>query len=74
MRSKTSSVDVADAYSTDHRVQVHGTREITIDTRRSSGWYDIAVTAQSDPSFRYQIAGRVEFGGRLTSDPQLGRS
>jgi phospholipase C len=68
------AVDVADTYGNDHRVEVHGTREITIDTRRSGGWYDVALTTQSDPGFRYQIAGRVEFDGRLTSDPQLGRS
>lgn len=53
---------------------MHGTREITIDTRGYGGWYDIALTTRSDPSFSYQIAGRVEFGRQLTSDPQLGRS
>ena len=68
------AVDVADAYGTDHRVEVHGTREITIDTRHSGGWYDIALTTPSDTSFSYQLAGRLESGARLTSDPQLGRS
>jgi phospholipase C len=66
-------VDVADAYGTDHHITLPGTREITIDTRRSGGWYDIALTTQSDARFRYQLAGRLESGARLTSDPQLGR-
>ena len=73
-RHQPIEVDVADAYGADHSVEVHGKREITIDTRRSGGWYDIALTTHSDPSFRYQIAGRVESGEGLTSDPQLGRS
>ena len=34
-----------------------GTGEITIDTRHSGGWYDIALTTPSDPSFSYQLAG-----------------
>ena len=58
----------------DHwRVTVQGTKVITIDTRHSGGWYDVALTTSSDPSFSYQLAGRIESGARLTSDPQLGR-
>jgi len=52
---------------------VQGTKVITIDTRRSGGWYDIALSTPSDRSFSYQLAGRIESGARLTSDPQLGR-
>jgi hypothetical protein len=50
------------------------TEEITIETHHSGGWYDIALTKENDPSFSYQIAGRLESGTGLTSDPQLGRS
>jgi len=67
-------VDVADAYGADRVIKLNGTREITIDTRHSGGWYDIALTTPSDTSFSYQLAGRLESGARLTSDPQLGRS
>jgi phospholipase C len=67
-------VKVADAYGPDRHIRVHGTEEITVDTRRSGGWYDIALTTPSDPRFSYQLAGRLESAGRLTSDPQLGRS
>ena len=66
-------VTVADAYGPDRRVRVHGTRDITIDTRHSGGWYDIALSTPSDPDFSHQLAGRLESGARLTSDPQLGR-
>ncbi|MGH2881416.1 MAG: phospholipase domain-containing protein, partial [Solirubrobacteraceae bacterium] len=64
---------VTDAYGPDRRIKVRGTSQITIDTRHSGGWYDIALSTPSDARFSYQLAGRVESGARLTSDPQLGR-
>ena len=67
-------LEVADAYGPDRRIEFDRFGEITIDTARSGGWYDIALTTPSDPSFSYQLAGRLESAGRLTSDPQLGRS
>ncbi len=66
-------VEIADAYGPDREIKLRGTREITIDTRRSGGWYDIALSTPSDSTFSYQLAGRLESGARLTSDPQLGR-
>ena len=66
-------VDFADAYGAHRRITVHGTTEITIDTHHAGGWYDIALSTRSDTTFSYQLAGRLESGGRLTSDPQLGR-
>ena len=65
-------VGIADAYGNDQQVEVHGTRQITIDTGHAGGWYDIALTTPSDASFGYQLAGRLESGAQLTSDPQLG--
>ena len=62
------TIDIVDAYGRDRRVTVQGTKVITIDTRRSGGWYDIALRTPSDPSFGYQLAGRQESGDRLTSD------
>ena len=67
-------VEVADAYGNDQRIELHRTGQITIHTGHSGGWYDIALTTPSDASFSYQLAGRLESGARLTSDPQLGRS
>jgi phospholipase C len=66
-------VEIADAYGPDRHIKLHRTKEITIDTRHSGGWYDIALSTPSDASFGYQLAGRLESGNRLTSDPQLGR-
>jgi phospholipase C len=66
-------VDVANAYGRDRTVRLHGTEEITVNTRHSGGWYDVALTTASDPTFSYQLAGRFESSDRLTSDPQLGR-
>ena len=73
-RHRPVIVEVADAYGADRRVECEGVGEITIDTSRTGGWYDIALTTPSDPSFSYQLAGRLESGAVLTSDPQLGRS
>src|SRR5262249_27229670 len=66
-------LQVADAYGPDHNVEVQGDEQITVDTARSGGWYDITLTTPADPSFAYQLAGRLESPGQLTSDPQLGR-
>ena len=65
-------VEIADAYGPDQGITVNGTARITIDTRHSGGWYDIALSTPSDASFSYQLAGRLDSGHRLTSDPQLG--
>ena len=67
-------VDVADAYGPDHKVRCDGQREIVVDTGHAGGWYDLALSSPADASFSYQLAGRLESGGQLTSDPQLGRS
>ena len=66
-------IKVADAYGPDKRVTVERTAQISIDTRHSGGWYDIALSTPSDRSFSYVLAGRLESGGLLTSDPQLAR-
>jgi phospholipase C len=65
-------VEIADAYGARRHIRLHRTEEITIDTHHSGGWYDVALSTPSDPSFSYQLAGRLESGARLTSDPQLG--
>ena len=67
------AVEIANAYGPGQRVTFHGTEEITFDTHHSGGWYDIALSTPSDASFSYRLAGRLESGARLTSDPQLGR-
>jgi len=68
------TIKVVDAYGRDHKVESHGSAEIVVDTGSSGGWYDLSLTSPQDVSFRYQLAGRLESSGKLTSDPQLGRS
>jgi phospholipase C len=67
-------VKVADAYGPDRKIKLQGSEELTVDTRHTGGWYDIALTTKNDPSFAYELAGRLESGHELTSDPQLGRA
>ncbi len=67
-------LQIADAYGPDRRLELSGAEEISVDTGHSGGWYDIAITTPSDPTFGYQLAGRLESVRQLTSDPQLGRS
>jgi phospholipase C len=72
-RGRPAVVKIADAYGPERHTKLHATTEITIDTRHSGGWYDIALSTPSDDSFSYQLAGRLESRARLTSDPQIGR-
>jgi phospholipase C len=73
-RKRPVIVKIADAYGPDRKVELHNVEEITVDTRHSGGWYDIALTTPSDATFSYQLAGRLESATRLTSDPQLGHA
>ncbi|NUP73248.1 MAG: hypothetical protein HOQ07_01140, partial [Sinomonas sp.] len=36
------------------------------------GWYDLKVASAADPKLVRVLAGRLEDGRSLTSDPQLG--
>jgi len=68
-------LNIADAYGPDRTIRINGrSEELAVDTHRSGGWYDLALTSPSDSSFAYQLAGRLESAGKLTSDPQLGRA
>jgi phospholipase C len=67
-------VHVADAFGPDRTFRLRGGEELIVDTNRSGGWYDVALTTPGDSSFSYQLAGRLESARQLTSDPQLGRS
>ena len=65
---------VAAAFGPDRTLRLRGDEELIVDTNRSGGWYDLALTTPGDSSFSYQLAGRLESAARLTSDPQLGGS
>jgi phospholipase C len=67
-------INVVDAYGGDYKVECNGNGEVVVQIGKTGGWYDLALTSPTDASFTYQLAGRLESGGQLTSDPQLGRS
>jgi phospholipase C len=46
---------------------------LAIDTRQSSGWYDVSVRSTTGGRFEKRYAGRVEDGKWSTSDPAMGR-
>src|SRR5262249_47269906 len=73
-RGRRIALQIADAYGPDRRIELSGAEEISVDTGRSGGWYDLAVPTPADPSFASQLAGRLESPRQLTSDPQLGRT
>ena len=68
----SGTVELINAYGPGRSIELPATTEV--DCTDSGGWYDIALTTPSDAAFGYQLAGRVELSGPLTSDPQLGRA
>jgi len=46
-------------------------KKVVIPTQ--GGWYDLTITSAGDAKLVRVLAGRLENGGPLTSDPQLGR-
>jgi hypothetical protein len=71
--STVASIDLADAYGAAQTVALrNGHAKVTVATSSSGGWYDVALSAAADTSFAYQLSGRLETAGQLTSDPQLG--
>jgi len=40
--------------------------------KRTSGWYDLAITVEGDTQFEYRFAGHVENGEDSSSDPLMG--
>jgi phospholipase C len=48
-------------------------KEITLDTGNSFGWYDISIKSKGNLSFERRYAGRVETGAMSKTDPLMGR-
>ena len=36
------------------------------------GWYDLVITVEQDPTFKYRFAGHIETGRESISDPAMG--
>ncbi|MDU6729837.1 MAG: alkaline phosphatase family protein, partial [Bradyrhizobium sp.] len=56
-----------------HRLQRGQRLETQIGLHQTHGWYDLAVTTDSDANFNWQLAGHVENGRPSISDPAMGR-
>ena len=68
-------IDLANAYHghTQLRVPARTRRSVQVPTQSVGGWYDLVVTVAGDRTYERGLAGRLECGQHLTSDPQLGR-
>ncbi len=68
-------VDVLDAYTGNQGSRVLRPND-TSEGEQSLGefhnWYDLIVTVDEDPAFKYHLAGHVETGRNSFSDPALG--
>jgi phospholipase C len=72
--SNAVKVSVLDAYSSSTHTRLlhpHDSASFVSNLHRYSGWYDLTVTVDSDPSFVRQLAGHVETGRPSSSDPAI---
>jgi phospholipase C len=68
------TLTLADAYGSAVRtVVLNAGQAKTVVVATHGGWYDLTVTSATDPNLVRVLAGRLENGLPLTSDPQLGR-
>src|SRR5215472_149730 len=76
LASSPAQVSVLDAYKgktqTSQLLQPGQTLNDKLQLAPFYGWYDLIVTVDSDPSFKYRLAGHVETGKDSISDPALG--
>jgi phospholipase C len=56
------------------KVRPGSTVTVSAPTAFGTGWYDVSVTSEADPSYLRRLAGHVETGQPSVSDPALGRS
>jgi phospholipase C len=71
----TTELTITDAYTKQKVTRsVHGPGEFAgrWELRESFGWYDLAIEADTDPHFRWQVAGHVETGKDSVTDPAIG--
>ncbi|WP_369046732.1 phosphocholine-specific phospholipase C [Sinomonas sp. P10A9] len=72
--SAAAALTLKDAYGTGSQaLALNPGQGKTVVIPTQGGWYDLTVTAAADPKLVRILAGRLEVGGQLTSDPQLGR-
>jgi len=70
-----TDVSVLDAYTGNVRaqsLQPGDSFEDELSLEQFHGWYDLIITVDGDPTFKYRLAGHVETGKDSFSDPALG--
>jgi phospholipase C len=72
-----STVTIANQY-TDHKehfpLEARGRITLPVQLATSFHWYDLLITASTDPSFVRHYAGHIENGFDSVSDPHIGAS
>ncbi|WP_233831080.1 phosphocholine-specific phospholipase C [Paraburkholderia sp. ZP32-5] len=74
--NKRSQFTIVNAYDPKnvihHAVRGGDNDTLYLDLRNAHGWYDLAITVDTDASFARRFAGHVETGKSSMSDPALG--
>jgi phospholipase C len=71
----TSELTITDAYTKQKLTRsVHGRGEFVSqwELGKSFGWYDLTIEVDTDPHFRWQVAGHLETGKDSVTDPAIG--
>jgi phospholipase C len=72
--NKVQHVTVVEAYTGNtvkRTIPAHDACEQSFGLKRSSGWYDLRVTTDSDSAFGAQLAGHLETGKDSITDPAI---
>jgi phospholipase C len=72
--SSKEVMNIFDAYSGQtyqHHLRPQDSATYTGQLREFRGWYDLAITVESDPSFNRRLAGHVETGADSVTDPAI---
>src|SRR6185295_10033711 len=73
--SRAASVNIDNAYTskrTEFELSPGEVEARRWSLKKTSGWYDFAVTVDGDPQFEHRFAGHLENGEDSISDPLMG--
>jgi phospholipase C len=73
--SRDAKVSIGNAYTsrrTDFDLSPGEVEARRWSLKKTSGWYDLTVSVESDPQFEHRFAGHVENGEDSISDPLMG--